>query len=246
VLVDGPDGRGIDVGLLYRTDRVTVLDYEARQGCTTLVDGFGPDGNRDPQNPVNEITCDTDGDGMPDGNRLFSRPPLVVRLRVRSGFHRWGWDRTRTQELWVIVNHFKSKGGDTPEIQYTLPRRIEQATFVAGLVQEILDADPFADVIVLGDLNDFLDSEPLAVLTDVGLTNLLLEVDRPERYTYIYQGVSEVLDHVLISPDLEWEFERVTMLHINADYPDVYSDVPDTARRSSDHDPIVVRFWLGR
>ncbi len=243
VLVDGPDSRGIDVGLLYRTDRATVLGYEARQGCTTLVDGLGPDGNGNPQNPVNEITCDSDGDGVLDGNRLFSRPPLVVHLKVRSGYRHWG--HGREQELWLIVNHFKSKSEDTPDVQYTLPRRIEQARFVAGLVEEILDADPQADVIVLGDLNDYPDSEPLAVLASAGLSDLLLEVDRPERYTYIHQGVSGVLDHVLISRDLKWEFQSAAPVHINADYPSACEDLADTARRSSDHDPVVVRFRMG-
>ncbi|HEY75673.1 MAG TPA: hypothetical protein G4O00_05765 [Thermoflexia bacterium] len=252
VLVDGPDGRGIDVGLLYRTDRVTVLGYEARQGCTTLVDGFGPDGNRDPRNPVNEITCDSDGDGVLDGNRLFSRPPLVVHLQVRYAIPRWGsaqphtWRHRRSQELWVIVSHFKSKGGDTPEVEYTLPRRIEQAQFVAGLVQEIQAADPKAAIIVLGDLNDYLDSEPLTVLTSAGLEDLLLDVGKPERYTYIYQGRSGVLDHLLITPNLRRGFVGVTPLHINADYPNVYADVADTARRSSDHDPVVARFRIKR
>jgi hypothetical protein len=80
VLVDGPDARGIEVGLLYRVDQVRVLEYEARQGCTTLVDGLGPDVNLDVLDPVNDITCDSDGDGVLDGNRLFSRRPLVVNL----------------------------------------------------------------------------------------------------------------------------------------------------------------------
>jgi len=250
VLVDGPDGRGIDVGLLYQTDRVTLLDYEARQGCTTLVDGFGPDGNRDPENPYNEITCDSDGNGVLDGNRLFSRPPLVVHLQVRYAIPGLGsaqphtWRHRRPQELWVIVNHFKSKGGDTAEVQYTLPRRIEQAQFVAGLVQEIQASDPTAAIIVLGDLNDYLDSEPLAVLTGVGLDNLMLGVEKPERYTYIYQGKSGVLDHLLISPNLQRGLVGVAPLHINADYPNAYEDVADTARRSSDHDPVVARFRI--
>ncbi|MCK4300193.1 MAG: hypothetical protein KAX80_11705 [Planctomycetes bacterium] len=69
---------------------------------------------------------------------------------------------------------------------------------------------------------------------------------KPERYTYIYQGESEVLDHVLISPDLWNEFVAVAPVHINADYPDTYGGVPDTARRSSDHDSVLVRFRLGR
>jgi predicted extracellular nuclease len=244
ILVDGPDARGIDVGLLYRTDRVTMLDYEQRQGCTTLVDGLGPDGDRDVLDPHNEITCDSDGDGILDGNRLFSRPPLVAHLKIRLADRIPG--RGRAQEVWVIVNHLKSKSEDTPTVEYTLPRRREQATFVAGLVQEILGRDPGADVIVLGDFNDFLDSEPLAILTSAGLSDLLLEVPKAQRYTYVYEGESEVLDHVLISEDMWCEFVALSPVHINSDYPDAYSSIADTARRSSDHDPVLVRFRVGR
>jgi predicted extracellular nuclease len=244
VLVDGPDGRGIDVGLLYQADRATVLSYEARQGCTALVDGLGPDGNRDVLNPQNDATCDTNGDGVLDGNRLFSRPPLAVHLAVRSASG--GQGEARTQELWVIVNHWKSKSEDTSEIQYTLPRRIEQAQFVAALVQEIVAAQPGADVIVLGDLNDFMDSQPLAALTGAGLRDLLFEVPRAQRYTYLYDGESEVLDHVLISADLGQEVETIQPIHIDADYPAFYASVPDTARQASDHDPVLLRLRLGR
>jgi predicted extracellular nuclease len=164
----------------------------------------------------------------------------VARLEVRSA----GGGQGRTQELWVIVNHFKSKTNDTPEVEYTLPRRIEQAAFVAGLAGEIMAAHPGADLIVLGDLNDYLNSQPLAVLTDAGLDNLLFEVPKPERYSYIYQGESEVLDHVLISPDLWGEFEAVEPVHINADYPGAYEYASGVARGSSDHDPVLVRFRM--
>lgn len=68
---------------------------------------------------------------------------------------------------------------------------------------------------------------------------------KAEHYTYIYQGESEVLDHVLISPDPWDEFVAVTPVHINADYPSALDSAPDTARRSSDHDPVLVRFRLG-
>ncbi|MDY7041672.1 MAG: PKD domain-containing protein, partial [Chloroflexota bacterium] len=215
-LVDGPDVRGIDVGLLTRSDRVTVLAAEARQTCTTLDDGFGP------------------GQGdCPDGqNMLFSRPPLLVNLTV-DGF-----------PLTVIVNHFKSKSQDTAEQQVTLPRRIEQAQWVAGLVDEVLAADPQADVIVLGDLNDFLDSEPLAALTSGDrLRDVLFDVEKPYRYTYIYTGESEVLDHVLVSADLEGEFQGVMPFHINADFP-VPEFEDETLRKSSDHDPVLTWFRL--
>ena len=217
-LVDGPDVRGIDVGLLTRSDRVMVVSAEARQTCTDLDDGFGP--GVDPNFPC------------PEGeNPLFSRPPLVVHLTV-DGF-----------PLTVIVNHFKSKGGDTPEMEYTLPRRIEQAQWVASLVDEVLADDPWADVIVLGDLNDFLDSEPLAVLSGGRLRDVLFDVEKPSRYTYIYTGESEVLDHVLINADLEMEFQGVMPFHINADFP-VPEVEDDTLRRSSDHDAVLTWFRL--
>jgi hypothetical protein len=243
VLVDGPDARGIDVGLLYRTDRVRVVEYEQRQGCTALVDGLGPDGNRDVLEPENDVTCDSDGDGVIDGNRLFSRPPLVVHLQLRNVGEDEDDRKGLARELWVIVNHWKSKSQDTHDVEYTLPRRLEQATFVAGLVQEIL-VDPHANLIVLGDLNDFLNSQPLGILLDTGLSDLLFQVPKPERYTYIYQGESEVLDHVLISPELWRRVAAVAPVHINADYPGAYGYVPDIARRSSDHDPVLVRFRL--
>jgi predicted extracellular nuclease len=247
VLVDGPDARGIDVGLLYRVDQVRVLDYESRQSCTTLVDGLGPDGNLDVYDPVNDITCDSDGDGVLDGNRLFSRPPLVVHLEFGTEWPRRGW--TPMDDLYVIVNHFKSKSQDTEEVQYTLPRRVEQAGFVVGLTQEIRASDWGAKVIVLGDLNDFLNSETLAVLKDGGLLDLLYETPKPNRYTYTYKGESEVLDHILINQRLRYWFRSLEPVHINADYPVVYEDTPDLSRRSSDHDPVMakfmLRFWWG-
>jgi hypothetical protein len=245
--VDGPDARGIDVGLLYRVDQVRVLDYEAHQGCTTLIDGLGPDGQFDESNPYNEITCDTNGDGVLDGNRLFSRPPLLVHLEF--GMHRsWrGW--IGLDDLYVIVNHFKSKSQDTEDIQYTLPRRVEQAAFVVGLVQEIQASHWDAKVIVLGDLNDFLDSETLAVLQDGGLRDLLYETPKLNRYSYIYKGESEVLDHILINQRLWWYFQSVDPMHINADYPVSFEEAPDISRGSSDHDPVMakfmLRFWWG-
>jgi predicted extracellular nuclease len=134
-------------------------------------------------------------------------------------------------------------------MEYTLPRRIEQATFVAGLVAEIQAADPGARVIVLGDLNDFLDSDTLAALYAGGLEDLLYQTPKYNRYTYIYQGESEVLDHILITKNLWSQFRSIKPIHINADYPDVFGDTPDSSRRSSDHDAVVATFrmklWWG-
>jgi len=236
VLVDGPDVRGIDVALLYQTDIVQEISSEQRQGCTTLVDGLGPDGNKNAAYPQNNITCDTNGDGVDDGNRLFSRPPLLTEFSVD-----WGGE---TSTFFVIANHWKSKGQDTADQEYTLPRRVTQAEFVAGLATDILTANPAANLVILGDLNDYVDSQPLEVLTQAGLTNLMPLIEKPQRYTYIYQGVSQVLDHVLVSPALESRWTATTPAHLNADYPYVHQGENGTPMRASDHDPVLASFWV--
>ena len=71
--------------------------------------------------------------------------------------------------LFVIANHWNSKGGDEPLFGVHQPpvfssevQRIQQATVVHDFVNAILTADPNANVLVLGDLNDFQFSTPLA------------------------------------------------------------------------------------
>ncbi|MFQ5616771.1 MAG: endonuclease/exonuclease/phosphatase family protein [Anaerolineales bacterium] len=238
---DGPDVRGIDLALLYQTGRVTVFSYETRQGCTTLIDGLGPDGNLDVQNPSNAVTCDTDGDGVNDGNRLFSRPPLLAQVQVCETACGSG----NVRDLWLIAVHLKSKSQDTDDSEYTLPRRLEQAQFLADLYQELVNAGPDAEVIVLGDFNDYFSSSPLAALTGAGLANLLSFVPHDERYTFIYRGVSQTLDHVLVSQALlaapgEGLFPGI--MHVNADYPASLEGDDAIPTRASDHDPVVVDF----
>lgn len=157
IWLDSPDRRGIDVALLYQRDRVTVLEYELLQGCTPLMDGLGPDGDRDVLDPHSTLTCDTDADGLLDGNRLFSCLPLVVQVEIIL-------PDSETFPLWIVGNHFKSKREDTTAQAYTLPRRVEQAQFLAEIVTNLEGAHPGAAIVVLGDINDTPDSEPLGVL----------------------------------------------------------------------------------
>ena len=236
IWVDSPDRRGIDVALLYNPARVTVTGFEARQGCTALVDGLGPDGNLDVEDPQNALTCDLDGDGTPDGNRLFSRPPLVVAMTADLG-------QGEPLPLWVVVNHWKSKREDTRTREYTLPRRLEQAAFVAALVDEIEAAHPGAAVVVLGDLNDTPASQPLAALAQSGLWDAVRGIPRGERYTYIYRGVSQTLDHVLVNGVLAVNLVTVQPVHLGADYPAVYASQPGIYR-ASDHDPLRVEYTV--
>jgi uncharacterized protein len=235
-----PDERGLDIALVYRNDRVQILGYQARQACTVLIDGLGPDGNGDVYNPVNTVTCDTDGDGSPDGNRLFSRPPLVVQVWIPgdaapgSGV-----------ELWVIVNHLKSKIEDSATVEYTLPRRKLQSQLLVDLANEIRTGHPAANLVILGDLNDYPESEPLGYLKQVGFLDVSSAIPSQERYSFTFQGVSQVLDYILHNLRSPLACVSVTPVHINADYPVIFAEVNESIYRSSDHDPILARFqWL--
>jgi len=215
LLLEGADLRGLDVGLLVKADQVTIVSVEQRQGCTTLDDGFGL------------------GQGCPAGeNLLFSRPPLVARLNVAA-------PDGDTLDLYVIVCHFKSR---VEGASATAPRRQAQAEFVANLVKELRELAPWAEIAVLGDLNESTGPVLQTLEEKASLQNLLQQVPRPDRYTYIYNGVSEDIDHLLVSPGLAACLVDVTIVHSNADFPASFQTQPEVPYRASDHDPVVARF----
>ena len=230
VLLDGLDPRGINVGLLYRRDRVTVTGTTQRNACTTTDLGFGG----------GEARCSTKGDGVLDGYSVATRPPLVVGLIVRDV------NGTAAQPLTLIVNHWKSKGGTDPAGREFVSRRVAEAQLVAGIVNERLAADPNAAILVVGDLNDFVDSPPLRALTDTTPLRDLASINpAAAHYSYIYNGLSQLLDHILATPNLRAALKSFAYAHLDADYPDGLAGQP-TPFRVSDHDPPVGRFRLGQ
>ncbi len=213
--IESADARDITVGILYDPRRVTVKQSRAAQVCGAR--DFGVDyqsarGQRAETNP-----CKT-------GYPVFDRPPYVADLTIRSESGDAAFD------LRVIVNHFKSRRGDETE---NIPQRLAQADHVA----QLLDGP---HRIALGDLNDTPDSatlQRLAAFADLYETHVL----RADAYTYIYNGLAETPDYVIVSTDLLRYIKAAGPVHINADFPDLL--VPDrTSRRSSDHDPLFVRF----
>jgi predicted extracellular nuclease len=144
------------------------------------------------------------------------------------------------QRLYVIANHFNSKGGDQPLTGRFQPpahsseaQRHQQATIEAGFVQQIRAIDPNANVVVLGDLNDFEFSETIHILEAAGLTDLYDTLPLAERYSYVFEGNSQTLDHILVSGPL---LNRSTfdVVHVNAEFAD----------QASDHDPSVARIVM--
>lgn len=213
---ESPDERDITVGILYDARRVAVRDSAQVQACTPT--DYGVDyrwavGVRSRPNPCAAGTYP-----------LHDRPPYVADLTIRDA------GGTRALDVRVVVTHFKSKIGDEA---VNLPRRTAQARHVAALLDRPVAA-------ALGDFNDLPGSAPLREFAPY---TSLIEARLPpaDRYTYIYNGFSEAIDHIIMTPGLDRYFRSGSPVHINADFPD--RRTPDrTGRRSSDHDPVIARF----
>jgi predicted extracellular nuclease len=137
-----------------------------------------------------------------------------------------------------VANHFNSKGGDDPLFGRVQPpvrsseeQRYAQARIVNGFARELLAADRDARVIVLGDLNDFDFSRTLEILEGRQLVNLMETLPRRERYSYVFDGNSQVLDQILVSRALARPRPEYDSVHVNAEFFD----------QTSDHDPQVAR-----
>ena len=217
---DGGEQSGnIRVGFLFRTDRgLAFVDRPGGDATTPTAVVDTPDGAElslspgriDPTNPAFDN----------------SRKPL-------AGEFTW-----KGRTLIAVANHFNSKGGDDPLFgRFQPPNRItevqrhQQATVVADFVRDALAADRNANVVVMGDLNDFEFSETLEILEDGGLTNLMETLPQWERYSYVFDGNSQALDQILVSRALTSPKPEYDSVHVNAEFHD----------QASDHDPQVAR-----
>ena len=166
-----------------------------------------------------------------------SRKPLAGEFRYRG------------KTLFLVANHFASKGGDAalfgrfqePYRPSEIQRR-KQSEIVNGWVKRLQKADPLAKVVVLGDLNDFEFSESIRILQQGTSWSLLPElvdlwhlVPHDERYSYIFEGNGQVLDHILITPILLLAKPEYQAVHMNSEF--------DTEQQS-DHDPPLLRLTI--
>ncbi len=159
------------------------------------------------------------------------------------------------ENLIVIANHFASKGGDEPLFgRYQPPTRSSevqrhlQAQVLNDFVDQVLAVDAEANVVVAGDINDFEFSETIDILTEGGtdLADLVQYLGPRHRYTYVFEGNSQVLDHLLVSPSLEPPVppEGAKPVRVRRDYDIVHVNA-DFSDQVSDHDPQVVRLRFG-
>jgi predicted extracellular nuclease len=228
-------------------DGTVAADVTLRTLVQAIVDAGGPAYSWAVIDPVNNA----DG-GAPGANirqaflynpaRVSLVPGSVARIDPDNG----AWSHSRkplvatfvfnARQVTLIANHFNSKGGDDPlfgrfqpPLLDTEAQRVQQAQVVHDFIAQRLAADPGARIATLGDLNDFSFSAPLRTLTGEAsgpaiLTNLAVALLPPEeRYSYVFEGNSQALDHILVSASLvpDAQFQPV---HVNAEYADQVSD----------------------
>ena len=222
----GEPGGNIRNVFLYNPARVSPVDSGAAStnrstSGTQVVNQHGQPaltlspGRIDPTNPV----------------WTSSRKPLVAQFLFQG------------KTVTVIGNHFDAKLGDqNADGRYQYPaqssatQRAGQAKVVHDFVAQLLAVNSQAAVVVLGDLNDYQFSPSLNVLRTgsadgkgpATLSDLITRLPVDQQYTYVYDGVSQVLDHILVAGGIRKV--RYQVVHVNAEYSD----------QVSDHDPQVV------
>ncbi len=221
----GAPGGNIRVGFLYRTDRgLAFVDRPGGDSTTAVSVVPGADGPQLSASPGRVAPTNSAWNA--------SRKPLAAEFTYNG------------HKLFVIVNHFNSKGGDQPLFGHSQPpvltsevQRNQQATLLADFVDDILALDSTANVAVIGDLNDFQFSAPVQKLKDAGLTALIETLPPAERYSYVFDGNSQALDHIMVSGNLMSSAAAAAgydILHVNSEFID----------QISDHDPQLVRLTL--
>ena len=202
--------------------------------------------------------------GQPGGNIrvAFLYNPERVELagpplRLEDGDAEDAFERTRKplqasfefggERIVLINNHLTSRGGSSPLFGRLQPpaiggleKREAQTAFLKAHVDGLLAADPKARILLLGDFNEFRFGPPMAILEGTCgggpqvLFNLADGLPAAERYSYIFEGNSQELDHMLVSSALHDLGPRFEIVHLNCEF----SGAP------SDHDPLLARLRL--
>jgi len=229
-LEEGNDGRGIDVGFLIKTSKIKVIEVKQLAKEEKLKSYFSAAEKDEP---------------------LYDRPPLLIRVEVKD----------EKMPLTIIVNHFKSYlGVDDEKIgELVRNKRKYQAEWLAKFLVERQKENPSEMIIVGGDLNSFQFNDgyndlvgilkgspsqnvltPSNTVYQTGLIDLVDFIDAKNRYSYVFDGSAQVLDHILLNKAAQTRALKFGYARLNADFPAVYANDASRPERLSDHDvPIV-------
>ncbi|HVE65763.1 MAG TPA: lamin tail domain-containing protein [Thermoanaerobaculia bacterium] len=194
-----------------------------------------------------------------DGSKLNDRPPLVLRGSYVGG--------TVPFPIVVIGVHQRSLSGiegTSAGANRVRQKRNEQAVKLSQYLQGLQEADADIRLTVAGDFNSFEftdgyvdvmgqvtgNPDPAGALippTDVvnpNLTNQTFNLPAGERYSFVFDGSAQSLDHAVTSSGMDFWVRGVQHARGNSDAPFSFENDGTTALRASDHDGTVV-FVMG-
>ena len=231
-----------DVGFLIKTSRVRI-------DAVKQIELAGCDGTA--------ATCNTYIDpntGQPA--LLNDRPPLVLEATVDAL-------SPNPRKVFIVVNHtrsfidIESLGAEGVRVR---AKRKAQAEFLADLLQGLQTANPNTAVISIGDYNayQFNDgfTDPVSVIKGTPTADEEMVVDASddvvnpdfinltdglpanERYSFIFEGTPQAIDHHIINAVAFSYLQRYHIARNNADFPEgaLFAGNITRPERNSDHD----------
>ena len=230
------DGTGISVGFLVKNSTVDQLGFTQ----------FGQNESFTPTGSTSPIT-------------LNDRPWLVLNAGIKRGAN-------KDYPVTVIVNHMKALTGVNSTTSTSTRQKKElQAEDIAKYIQTLQAGGKH--VISGGDFNAFEFSDgytdTLATYTNTNvlpatqvvqpgvaglvtppLTDLALLLPANQRWSYAEDGSAQILDHMVVTPELVTAGANLVYAHLDADFPlTAYNDAT-TPARTSDHDAAVGYFTI--
>ncbi|NQG97877.1 nuclease [Streptococcus suis] len=147
------------------------------------------------------------------------------------------------EKVVVLANHLNSKRGDNglygkiqPVSLQSEAKRHALAQILSDFTKTGLAQNPSANIVMLGDFNDFEFTQTVGILEAGGMANLVSLHDAADRFSYFYNGNNQSLDNILVSTNLldRYAFD---MVHVNSAFMEEHG-------RASDHDPLLVQLDL--
>lgn len=238
---------------------------------TTSVAGGQPRVDVDAISQIDDGVFLTTPAGTPSASvRLFDRPPLVLEATVNG-------DNGQAYPLVVMVNHTLSLldvNDLSANAEWgtlgarSRDKRRQQAERISVVVEAIQDADPSRPVVLVGDYNAFEFNDGYVDVMGIisgspapadqvllpgtsaltrPLVNLLDTVPVADRYSYVFSGSIQSLDHALAN-EAAFDTAQVRLYHarVNSDFATDNAADPTVPVRTSDHDPLVAELRVGQ
>jgi endonuclease/exonuclease/phosphatase family metal-dependent hydrolase len=181
------------------------------------------------------------------GGRLHDRPPLLLEANLPTN---------PPTPIQVLNLHLRSLGGiEGSDAAFVRTKRYEQSLSVARMIQDRQGNN----LIIVGDFNALPYSDgyvdvlsqltgdpglgaqfPVQNIVDPPITNHAFAAPEDERYSFVFDGSAQLLDHCLSTELNNLTISDFAFARGNCDAATAYFANPNLTTRSSDHDGFVL------